>query len=39
MYVVNRKRTDAVEKRRDTFSHFELAEKYGFSVVGTSLAA
>jgi hypothetical protein len=39
VYVVNQKWTVAGEKRRDGFSHFELAEKYDFSVFGTKLVA
>ncbi len=39
VYIVNRKWTDAGEKRRDAFTHFVVSEKYDFSVVGPSLAA
>ncbi|MVM33391.1 transposase [Spirosoma sp. HMF4905] len=39
LYVVNRKWTDAGEKRRDTFKYFVNAEKYDFSGVSALITA
>jgi len=39
VYIVNRKWTDAGEKRRDTFKYFVDAEKYDFSGVSASIIA